>query len=357
MRRSLPPAALPALCLALCAAFLPACPAFSQNTADTHADAKTKALYAFIARLKSRPDHRILSGQNVNVRGNSHITNDDELLLDLKQRTGHLPAIVGADYNDSGNYGRANSVLQHYAETEGCLVSICGGLRNPGIDQGDFAKLLPGGEKRREWVDEMNMMAAQLRYFQDRGTTVLFRPFHEMNGSWCWYYAKDPETFRKAWIDLFDYLTNVKGLHNLIWLYSPNNAIKPGTGEYTRNYPGAAYVDIVGADVYSDSMAISDYDTLKALGKPIFYTEFGPSGPTGPGPLNGTFNYALLAEKIRSTYPEVVGWLSWHDWKMSDGKTWSYKSIAKNDASKVFNDPWVLDAHALPTYSRKAASR
>jgi len=186
-------------------------PGFCQAPADTHANARTKAIYAFIVRLKTRPNKRILSGQNVNVRGNAHITNDDELLRDLKKRVGHIPALIGADYNDSGNYGRANEVLQRYAESEGCFVSVCGGLRNPGIAQGDFAGLLPGGAQRGAWVEEMDMLAEQLRYFQDRGTTVLFRPFHEMNGSWCWYYAKDPETFRKAWIDLFDYYTRVKG--------------------------------------------------------------------------------------------------------------------------------------------------
>jgi mannan endo-1,4-beta-mannosidase len=325
--------------------------AHAQKLANPRADAPTKSLYTFIYQLKSRSNKRILSGQNFNVRGNARITDDNELLHNLKVKTGHVPAMIGADYNDSGNYGRATAILQQYAEAEGCIVTICGGLRNPGIQQGEMEKLLPGGSLRREWLAELDMMATQLQYFQDRGTPVLYRPFHEMNGNWCWYYNTDGEEFKKLWIDQFDYLTKVKKLNNLIWVYGPNNNTA-GDGAYAHYYPGAAYVDIVGADVYSDTMVINDYDVLKGFNKPIFYTEFGPSGPVSKGPLDGKFDYAKLADKIKTDYPEIVGWLSWHDW-VNDKEGWIYKSIAKNDTTNVFSHPWVLDAGEVPSARRK----
>lgn len=47
---------------------------------------------------------------------------------------------------------------------------------------------------------------------------------------------------------MFNYLTNVKGLHNLIWVYSPDQS-RAGPARY---YPGADYVDIVALDAYVD---------------------------------------------------------------------------------------------------------
>jgi len=73
-----------------------------------------------------------------------------------------------------------------------------------------------------------------------------------------------------------------------------------------------------------------------------------------PRPAERYIRYALLAEKIRTTYPEVVGWLSWHDWTLKDG-SWVYKSIAKNDASPRLRSSVVLNAHDLPTSSRTAS--
>jgi len=45
---------------------------------------------------------------------------------------------------------------------------------------------------------------------------VLFRPFHEMNGSWFWWGDWKPSQSR-LWRDTFDYLTRTKALDNLLW--------------------------------------------------------------------------------------------------------------------------------------------
>ena len=43
-------------------------------------------------------------------------------------------------------------------------------------------------------------------------------------------------------------MTNTKNLHNLLWIYSPDQ----GPGNYSMFYPGDDYVDIVALDVYVD---------------------------------------------------------------------------------------------------------
>jgi mannan endo-1,4-beta-mannosidase len=48
---------------------------------------------------------------------------------------------------------------------------------------------------------------------------------------------------------MFYYLTNTKQLHNLLWVYSPDQS----RSEPSKYYPGDSYVDIVSLDVYIDN--------------------------------------------------------------------------------------------------------
>ncbi len=50
------------------------------------------------------------------------------------------------------------------------------------------------------------------------------------------------------WIDLFNYMTTIKNLHNILWIYSPDQ----GPPNHALYYPGDDYVDIVALDVYVD---------------------------------------------------------------------------------------------------------
>jgi mannan endo-1,4-beta-mannosidase len=48
---------------------------------------------------------------------------------------------------------------------------------------------------------------------------------------------------------MFYYFTNTKNLHNILWVYSPDQS----RAEPSKYYPGDSYVDIVGLDVYTDN--------------------------------------------------------------------------------------------------------
>lgn len=82
-----------------------------------------------------------------------------------------------------------------------------------------------------------------------------------------------PDCYKKLWRLMFDKFTREYDLHNLIWVYS-------GMGE--EWYPGDAYVDIIGEDIYPAKSCISaqgdkflnalDYtDTVK----PVMLSESG----------------------------------------------------------------------------------
>ncbi len=50
------------------------------------------------------------------------------------------------------------------------------------------------------------------------------------------------------WISLFNYFCNEKNLHNLLWVYAPDQSAP----NVTMYYAGDDYVDIVALDVYVD---------------------------------------------------------------------------------------------------------
>lgn len=55
-------------------------------------------------------------------------------------------------------------------------------------------------------------MAELLREFDIAKIPVLWRPFHEADGTWFWWGAKGPETAAKLYEFMFNYFTKVKNL-------------------------------------------------------------------------------------------------------------------------------------------------
>ena len=108
----------------------------------------------------------------------------------------------------------------------------------------DLQKTLadPASTDYAAMLSDIDAIAVQLRRLQDAHVAVLWRPLHEASGGWFWWGAKGPRPFVQLWQLLYDRLTNVDGIHNLIWVYT-------GDGE-TAWYPGDHYADIIGIDAY-----------------------------------------------------------------------------------------------------------
>lgn len=91
---------------------------------------------------------------------------------------------------------------------------------------------------------DIDSIAVQLKKFQRADVPVLWRPLHEAPGAFFWWGAKGPAAYKALWRLLYRRLTRTHQLHNLIWVYST-----------TQNppadwYPGDAFVDIAGPDLY-----------------------------------------------------------------------------------------------------------
>ncbi len=91
-------------------------------------------------------------------------------------------------------------------------------------------------------LSDIDSIAVQLRRLQDAHVPVLWRPLHEASGGWFWWGAKGPKPFVQLWHLLYDRLTAVDGIHNLVWVYT-------GDGDTTW-YPGDPYADVIGIDAY-----------------------------------------------------------------------------------------------------------
>ncbi|MEU0942828.1 glycosyl hydrolase [Streptomyces canus] len=126
-------------------------------------------------------------------------------------------------------------------------------------DPGWFGRVVTEGTtEHRALLHDLAFLADHLGYLAGRGVPVLLRPYHEMNtapGRGFWWAGQDPAAFHRLWRLTYDYLVNRRGLHNLIFVWSPNS----WNGSYGRDprpyYPGGRYVDVVGVDDYSDTPA------------------------------------------------------------------------------------------------------
>jgi mannan endo-1,4-beta-mannosidase len=112
----------------------------------------------------------------------------------------------------------------------------------------------------RTWIGRAADFIGSLRDAKGNRIPVVFRPWHEMNGSWFWWGAKHCSV--QDYVALWQITREVfdkKGINNVVWAYSPN--IVANKAEYLATYPGDKYVDLLGADCYqfNDEKGTNDY--------------------------------------------------------------------------------------------------
>jgi mannan endo-1,4-beta-mannosidase len=127
-------------------------------------------------------------------------------------------------------------------------------------------------------IRDIDAIAVQLKKLKDANIPVLWRPLHEAEGKWFWWGAKDAEPCKWLWKLVFDRLVHHHQLNNLIWVWTST-----GTPDALNWYPGDAYVDIVGADIYlpagnygSNFITFDNMAALYAGKKIVTLSENGP---------------------------------------------------------------------------------
>jgi mannan endo-1,4-beta-mannosidase len=302
---------------------------------------KARALLNYLDGLSARTTKRLLSGQFADFGQGAGL----KLFNDVLGKTGFWPAMMGVDYADFRRGGITTQAPNKAAIdywNEGGIVTVSahmynpanpkgGGLRDKGVD---FETLLSSGETHDRWMRQLDEMAAGLQELKDAGVVVLWRPFHEMNGGWFWWGAKEPQSFIKVWRHMFEYYSKTKKLDNLLWVYGPNHGDK--TAAY---YAGDHYVDIVGLDAYTDFIDpqhIRGYAEVAALPKPFGFTEYGPHGSQNPP---GNYDYRRFITGVTNHFPKAVFFMSWN-------ARWSLAS--NTNVTEMLSHPWVVNREDLP---------
>ena len=315
-------------------------PTASAQTADRLANAKAIKILEYLRQLPTHPIHRVVSGQYIGSAACCSPSENPEFgamkyVEDLYKSTGKMIGMVGADYNDFNNaygdklaplYGKPvnyttlNTLLKKYSRG-GSLITIGWHARNPwtGRAWSDLSRLGrlrdlidPNQRVHAAWIEELDAVAEGLKDLQSADVVVLWRPFLEMNGRWFWWGATEPSQaeFRDVWTHMFQYFTQSKGLHNLLWVFSPNNSFPSNADQKAPifYYPGSDFVDIAAVDDYHDTTTISQYDELSKLGKPLALGEKGPSMRTAG---KGSMTYATLNTTLTRKYPLVSYFQAW----------------------------------------------
>ena len=325
-------------------AFWLACPATrAAEPANPQATPATRRVLDYFHELSARKEgRRILSGQFSDFGNGANL----RLMERIHEKTGHWPALIGVDYADFSRGSLTTKVPNQVAIEywkQGGLVTVMAHMYNPANPKGGglrdtgviLAELLEEGtDTNRRWKEQLDLMAGGLQELKAAGVVVLWRPFHEMNGGWFWWGAKDPDTFIRVWRHMFDDFTKTRKLDNLLWVYGPNHG--QNTAKY---YAGDRFVDLIGLDAYTDFVDpehIKGYEEIVALPKPFGFTEYGPYGSRNPP---GDYDYRRFLAGLEQHFPKTCFFMSWN-------AKWS---LATNQFTRELLDhPSVLNREDLP---------
>lgn len=244
---------------------------------DPNATPETVALFY---NLKKLAKTKFAIGQQDAF--NSFYNNGSSAQSDIKKTTGYDPALLGSDFmfiTDKNNNGQANNWFYQQeviitddvkeAYTKGMINIFCWHLREPNKEDSFYASdmtdavkttafksILPGGVNNAWYktkLDKIASVVSNLKGSNGELIPIIFRPFHEFDGSWFWWGANycSPEEYKAAFQFTVDYLKNTKGVHNILYAFSPDNSYSTSTN-YLSRYPGDAYVDVLGMDNYGD---------------------------------------------------------------------------------------------------------
>ncbi len=234
---------------------------------DEQATSETKALYQNLKLLEGK--HSMFGHQATLAYG--YTWRDEPNRSDVKDVTGSFPAVYGWDIADFLWFGKSEEELLEdknrsirFAKEgfeRGGVITFAWHMHNP-VTEASFYDttravhaIISGGEKNEEYKTTLDSVAS---FFKELSPMpVIFRPFHEHNGDWFWWGKglTTEEDYITLWQFTVDYLKDEKGVHNLIWAFSPDRSrtnIETFKEDYFYGYPGDEYVDIIGLDNYWD---------------------------------------------------------------------------------------------------------
>jgi hypothetical protein len=216
---------------------------------------------------------------------------------------GKSPAILGGDYlYDTSTTTRALaywqaggiSMMRYHMGMPPNADSYENSQLTPGSGLLDQV-VTPGNANYTSFVGKLDYVATELQRMKTANAPVLLALFHEYQpGGWFWWSKGSAAQFTKLWTFTFDYLTNTKGLNNIVWL-------APSSGSPNASWlPGKAYYDIAGPDTYATNQP---FTSLFGSAKSIV-------GATVPIALHETG----MVPQPSNMFPTAAPWVLWNIW-------------------------------------------
>ena len=326
---------------------------------------KANSSAALLKALSDLQGKSILFGQQHAIDEGISSTDSHGHRSDVHAMTGKYPAVFGFDTDEppvetDGSpdaTGKAFAKAFIEADSLGSVVTLSSHLHNPVSDGEAFDidssvavdRLLPGGDlnhKITDWLDTVATAANNSIRGDGSKIPIIFRPLHENTGDWFWWGKghMSADDFKALWQYVHDYLTETKGVDNLLFAYSPNYPLDGSKENYLATYPGDKYVDIMGYDAYQSDNDQPDadwmQDTVRDLvmvnqlaaehGKVSALTEFGLDNDrviqrSGNQNIHffSQFLDAIQANPEAAKFAYMMTWANWGD-NTDDGKFQSY---------------------------------
>jgi|GEM_PF-319217 len=358
----------------------------SDIPSDPDALPAVKTELALLASLSNGERDGVICGQNLGhgdqiLDPPGGLLGYESLAAELERETGEVPGLLGLDFEHDLIFSEAqlHAAIQPLIEHagKGGMVTVNWSPHspwlndetdiegNPGVwsdtrttdgkaDNVDLRQLVdPASPMYTIWRRKLDRVAVALAEMQQAGVVVLWRPMQEMDGDWFWWgigsHRDTPDPYINLWRDMYAYFTETKGLHNLLWVFSPS---MQETNPLNWLYPGDAYVDIVAGTTYHDQLIVRNFADLQQFNKVVGMAEFGTQiwrGANGNGMLSveGNLDTTFFAHRLLDTYPGAAYWVSWHNWSNGDG-TFEYQAIVSNrKAAKLLQNSRILTLSRL----------
>lgn len=188
------------------------------------------------------------------------------------------------------------------------------------------------------WEHEVLMadiaeIAKQLTKLKNADVPILWRPLHEAEGAWFWWGAEGPENCKKLYRLLYDQLTNVYGLDNLIWVWT-------GYAYSTSPdwYPGDDVVDIVGYDKYN---AVDGLPNLSSISS-TFYSLVKSTD----GKKMVTMSENDSIPSLENLQNDKAAWLYFCPWYMN--YLTSEQNNPVDNLIEIYNSEYCITLDELP---------
>ncbi len=320
----------------------------SSSPVDKNATEAVKQMYTFLYdNFGNKTISGMMTGDMSSANGNVTLHDDIKAVY---QASGKYPALIGFDFifatgrtenegwckdytrkavdlaKDTYRRGGIPAFTWHWHDpsrktdsfrTEDSSINISDALNNDGSWN-------TSSELYRNIIHDIDIIADYFLELQRLNMACIFRPLHEASGGWFWWGRdKVASNFVKLYQLIFDEMTNVKGVHNVLWVWNA------GTEDADWN-PGDDYYDIVSADIYNSSYDYSSnsstFAKLKLLTKGKKIIALSENGPI---------------PDIDKQAEEEAMWSWWMPWY----NTWDGNFVNQTSNSewqKCMNDPRVI---------------